>query len=988
MAIQPVFRFVSLRGPQKISSHNSNINFINLISEFDYDDSTFFTTLVDQLDETDPYELLVGEAETFYGDASAYESIEDIDSDFVGFADYYYSKQTTLSTLTASTLTTDVTALLSGNIVTYLADAGNQTKIEKLIDTLIADTILDINSEKRNHISAVLVILHIAVNITKVALVDAEVSKIFYATITLPAPLFPLPYPAYSVTPSPSPPPVDYDALRADLKEEFELNQATLNAILTFIHENTLKYGNYASIELGTVPDVEEDRKAFLLDYIATRSETGDTDKLTETQWDSLDTEYQTYLEELKLGEDVFRIKRAIEILQEEAEKLKKQFAGTVKSTKTVVAIGGSIHEIDDRLNQSVVYAYDPELQRGDCIAKPFSVGVLRVVNQEGPCYQPGEIAHIENIMIGETRDRSTRRFDRTEDTTTISTETETENERTHQTTERFELQKETANQIQNQTQFSAGLNITASWGPVSVNSALNFATSTSSQESNQQSTTYAKETIDKSVSRILERVKQERKLTIIHEYEETISQQYTNPKSDDLENDEHQVGIYRWIDKEFKCTVQNYGKRLFYEFMVPEPAAFHLYMKQNKPTEGMTLQKPSDPTKEGIKMIDGSTITLTSFDVLDENNYGYFVSAYNVTGVEPPPPLTQIVSLAINNVGADNTNFTASKNEIKVPKGYFASYAEATGGTDWGDFIMLAIGSSTMGFGALVGHGSDWHVALSGETDVVPVSYWSGKNNDDQVVYLNINVKCQCSVELKQAWKLKTFEAIMNAYFKLKQTYDEAINEMKSQMAFTISEIHPAYKREIEKQELKKGALRIASKKSVLPIGAFNAMSGTNECGYPEFDVCDSMLEGKHVRFLEEAFDWGHMTYTFYPYYYAKVCKWKEIYQLEDSDFLFNQFLKAGYGRVMVPVTPGMEKHLIHYIQTGQIWEGEIPPAITDEYIKALLVDLSRPVEEDETEGLEPWMITLPSNLVALQCESGCIDEDGLPCLIEGEEE
>jgi len=159
--------------------------------------------------------------------------------------------------------------------------------------------------------------------------------------------------------------------------------------------------------------------------------------------------------------------------------------------------------------------------------------------------------------------------------------------------------------------------------------------------------------------------------------------------------------------------------------------------------------------------------------------------------------------------------------------------------------------------------------------------------------------------------------------------------------------------------------------------------MSGENGCEppYPEFNICDSLTEGKHVRFLEGAFDWEHMTYNYYPYYYARVCEWQKIYQLEDSDYSFNQFLKAGYARVLAPVTPGMEKHVLYYIQTGQIWEGENPPLLLDDYLQSLFADLELPPDE---EPVDDWDIMLPTSLVALQCESGCIEGSGLPCDID----
>ena len=47
-------------------------------------------------------------------------------------------------------------------------------------------------------------------------------------------------------------------------------------------------------------------------------------------------------------------------------------------------------------------------------------------------------------------------------------------------------------------------------------------------------------------------------------------------------------------------------------------------------------------------------------------------------------------------------------------------------------------------------------------------------------------------------------------------------------------------------------------------------------------------------ARFLEQAFDWNMMNYSYYPFYWAKDTEWKRMYNLHDSDSEFKKFLKA----------------------------------------------------------------------------------------------
>jgi len=61
-------------------------------------------------------------------------------------------------------------------------------------------------------------------------------------------------------------------------------------------------------------------------------------------------------------------------------------------------------------------------------------------VRQQLIGYEMVEIAHIENIMLGETRERSHRRRVESETVVFRETETSTESEDTRETVDRFEM--------------------------------------------------------------------------------------------------------------------------------------------------------------------------------------------------------------------------------------------------------------------------------------------------------------------------------------------------------------------------------------------------------------------------------------------------------------------------------------------------------------------------------------------------------------------
>lgn len=53
--------------------------------------------------------------------------------------------------------------------------------------------------------------------------------------------------------------------------------------------------------------------------------------------------------------------------------------------------------------------------------------------------------------------------------------------------------------------------------------------------------------------------------------------------KLDNARKDKNVVGIYRYINKRYKAQVFNYGERLMFEFLIPEPAEFYRKSIENK---------------------------------------------------------------------------------------------------------------------------------------------------------------------------------------------------------------------------------------------------------------------------------------------------------------------------------------------------------------------------------------------------------------------
>lgn len=125
----------------------------------------------------------------------------------------------------------------------------------------------------------------------------------------------------------------------------------------------------------------------------------------------------------------------------------------------------------------------------------------------------------------------------------------------------------------------------------------------------------YAEEVTRRALERIVQRSSSKRTSKIMKEFEEGNTHGFDNRAGED-----HVTGIYRWVDLIYTNRLVNYGKRLMFEFLVPEPATFFKKMLKYKPAE--TPKTTVDDTKDtptAPKTLASFGITNSSF--IEEKN-------------------------------------------------------------------------------------------------------------------------------------------------------------------------------------------------------------------------------------------------------------------------------------------------------------------------------------------------------------------------------
>jgi hypothetical protein len=569
--------------------------------------------------------------------------------------------------------------------------------------------------------------------------------------------------------------------------------------------------------------------------------------------------------------------------------------------------------------------------------------------------YELGEIAHIENVLKSEMRERRFRTTTTTEQSTLTETEVTEEKTKDLSSAERFELQTESEKVTNENSSTEAGLTVNASYGPsVDATSNFNYTNSNSKQESNRASATFSRDTTTRATSKIQKRTLERRFVRTVREIEETNKHSFDNKGGSDSIS-----GVYRFVDKVYLAQIINYGKRLMLEFIVPEPAAFLRYAKTKQPIEAVPQIQPEPPG-----YCQNNKFIPLQPQHINPENYLYLAGKYLAEDIEPPPSVTLVLSDKKNKddipvaTGLDK-RLSSDTLDILLTDGYLPQcasvniYGETQKTQDGVHRVVVQLQDQQIEY---VGPGDD-RIApqslLQPTTGKIPVTINTNGFHNYEVL---VNVYCTRSDQKFEQWQIKTYNSIMNAYNDQKSRYDNAIEAARIRAGYSqISGTNPLMNRECEKTELKKGCISLLTAQS---FETFNAMKrNVAPYGYPEIAFADAQAEGRYIRFFENSFEWINMTYVFYPYFWGKKDDWVIVSQISDDDPLYTRFLQAGAARVQVPIRPGFETSLLHYLKVGTIWFGEgtlvnAEDDIADPLHVSVLDELKEALDNQNIEG------------------------------------
>jgi len=404
-------------------------------------------------------------------------------------------------------------------------------------------------------------------------------------------------------------------------------------------------------------------------------------------------------------------------------------------------------------------------------------------------------------------------------------------------------------------------------------------------------------------------------------------------------------------------AQIVNYGQRMMYEFVIPEPAAYFLYAMIDNPPQDNVIIEPDPPTFEGQPLKPSN---------IDRINCGKYISLYNVTNAPVLPRKYFTVSYFDSNDGGQGGTFARAA-KIEIPKEYKSYGArinlDYSFPSEWEENAEAKVyiaGQKFRGVGSVY-------------KSFIPYNYgdisFTAKFLNVSSFALGIDVRCELTDVAMHQWQQNMYDAIMNAYIQQKIEYEEKMAAMALQKGVPILGRNPLENRKIERDELKKIVIMMLMQSPKIVLNSF----------YPHEEPLINMEkaceEGSIIRFFEHAFEWNNMLYVFYPYFWGRIPRWISALHMTDPDPDFTAFLKAGAARVQVPVRPGFKEAVTHYCQFGEIWNGGNDiPLIDDDLYVPIVNEITDKMDEFDSgipypeENPKTWEVTVPTSLVVLQ--------------------
>lgn len=243
---------------------------------------------------------------------------------------------------------------------------------------------------------------------------------------------------------------------------------------------------------------------------------------------------------------------------------------------------------------------------------------------------------------------------------------------------------------------------------------------------------------------------------------------------------------------------------------------------------------------------------------------------------------------------------------------------------------------------------------------------------DDASGLLATVEVQCQPTPSAIASWRQSVYDQLMAAYWELKNQYDDAMAQATTRAGITVEGDSPTRNQQRVREELRKYVLEMLMGQTFKGRDALTQTDldpGSGIVTAPSVDLSAAVASAAEIQFLEQAFEWENLTYILYPYYWAGSQRWAELADVKSPDPVFDEFLRSGSARVILPARPGFEGQATLYTLFGTLWGGgPVPGPGDDLYLSAAEeVRAQRQPVGDGDPG-ETWEVRLPTTLLYLE--------------------
>jgi hypothetical protein len=656
----------------------------------------------------------------------------------------------------------------------------------------------------------------------------------------------------------------------------------------------------------------------------------------------------------------------------------------------------------------------EPQVAPNPSLLEPVGRQDLIVARTRHLGYRLAELSRIENIAPGETRDR--RHRVETEASSEFFEEVEHEEETTESlaTTTRDELRTEIA------TESSRELNLTGTVrtsyrGPVNVDVE---ATAEFNQQSGVQTTAaraHAVDIVDEASTTVRDRVLRRN----VHRFRRLLAEKNRH-QFQNLTSDGH-VAQYYWLEKVQRVALFNYGKRMMYEFVIPEPASYLRALGTEAPPAQSSVPAPPTEYYTDILAMDLQLIE-------DEFLSGDLTKSFEITVGERPKQTWIEAQLFEEMPGEGDDQFSAAVADIAIPAGHegirvLISVQTATEDKSILPHLTLSLdelkvhvqartldnaigtddsGNPNVGNQQYVWDDNPHHtMSMSERVFVAELDVLAEKGDplvegthkvgllieNFNMYSVNVGVLVSPTATTVEDYQRSILAAVVSDYRRQYENYAAQALASPSTgptLVENLSDAQETELRQIERDEVKRAALSVIRNADPGGYNPIDGVDGVTPDGVtPNVSgwFRDHRPMADEIVFLEQAFEWEHMNFVLYGYQWADTDELPvQIFGVRGGDRPFREFLKAGAARVQLPVRPGFAGFVDDFMMEGNVWSGGPPPQMGSpgyvDFITEQSIQLGAPGDEQpQTEKVPDgqhrpivWDVVTPTDLVMLK--------------------